>query len=391
MIYWGIAAKRKKSRPKPHPVVTGFLACAALAAVTTLVLQTGLFRSQIDYGPAGSPDALASTTPPAPQLDRALYDSLMRELAFGPVAASSSPEASSSALVSSAASSTAASSTATSSPALPGPWPAPAPYPEAGAVLPFDRIVAYYGNFLSASMGVLGQYPPEEMLTRLMQEVASWQAADPSVRAVPAIDYIAVTAQGYPGADGKYRARMPASEVEKAITLADRVNGLVILDVQVGRSTLQDEIPLLEPYLKLPNVELAIDPEFSMKGGGVPGRVIGTFDAADIDYAAQYLAQVVKEYSLPPKVLVVHRFTEDMVTGYRSIAPLPEVEIVMDMDGYGTPAQKIKVYDQVVKAEPVQFTGIKLFYKNDVRAGGRMMTPQEVLALRPRPSFIQYQ
>lgn len=271
-------------------------------------------------------------------------------------------------------------------------WPVSTVYPKVGALLPANRIVAYYGNFYSKGMGVLGEYPEDEMLTKLQGEVAKWEAADPATPVIPAIDYIAVTAQGSAGADGKYRLRMPDSQIDYALELASKVNGIVILDVQVGLSNVQTEVPLLADYLKKPNVHLAIDPEFAMHNGAKPGTVIGSLDAADINWTAKYLAQLVKDNNLPPKVLVVHRFTEGMVTNYQNIAPLPEVQIVMDMDGWGFPAKKINTYNSVVYPEPVQFTGFKLFYKNDVKPPSTgMLTPSEVLDLTPAPSFIQYQ
>jgi hypothetical protein len=271
-------------------------------------------------------------------------------------------------------------------------WPVQTVYPNYGALLPFNRIVAYYGNFYTGQLGVLGQEPPQQMLQMLMGEVSKWQAADPQTPVIPALDYIAVTAQGSPGADGKYRDRMPADQIQEAVTLADQVNGLVILDVQVGQSTVEDEVPLLAPFLKLPNVELALDPEFDMQPGQRPGTVIGSMSAADINFAANYLAQIVTANNLPPKILVVHRFTEGMVTNTQDITPLPQVQIVMDMDGFGTPAQKTKIYNEVVADMPVQFTGLKLFYKNDVAPPSTgLMTDNQVLNLTPEPSFIQYQ
>lgn len=265
-------------------------------------------------------------------------------------------------------------------------------YPKVGALLPNRRIIAYYGNFYSTKMGVLGEYPPEVMIPKLQAEVAKWNAADPSTPAIPAIDYIAITAQGSPGADGKYRFRMPDSQLDHAVELANQVNGIVILDIQVGLSTLQVELPLLEKYLKMPNVHLAIDPEFSMKGGEEPGTVIGTFSSADVNYAAGYLAKLVQENNLPPKVLIVHRFTQRMVTGTENIKPLPEVQIVMDMDGWGSPAKKLNTYQQFIASQPVQFTGFKLFYKNDLKPPStRLLTPAELLKLTPQPLFIQFQ
>lgn len=271
-------------------------------------------------------------------------------------------------------------------------WPVAAPYPLPGALLPDNRIVAYYGNFYSTKMGILGEHDEGTVLAKLKSEKAAWEAADPTTPVVMGIDYIAVTAQGSPQADGTYKLRMPAEHIQRAIDMANKVDGIVILEIQVGLSTFQKEIPLLEEYLKLPNVHLAIDPEFSMKDGSPPGDVIGTVGSADVNYAANYLAELVKANNLPPKILVIHRFTENMVTGAENIKPLPEVQMVMVMDGWGFGAKKINTYKQVIYPEPVQFTGFKLFYKNDLKPPStRLLTPREVLELTPSPSFIQYQ
>ncbi len=271
-------------------------------------------------------------------------------------------------------------------------WPVKTAYPKAGALLPFNRIIAYYGNFYSTKMGVLGEYPNAQMIAKLQAEKARWEAADPTTPVIPAIDYIAITAQGSPGKDGKYRFRMPDSEIDKAVAVAKQVNGIVILDIQVGLSPLRTELPLLDKYLSMPQVHLALDPEFSMKGGDKPGSVIGTFDAADINYAAEHLRNLVVTHDLPPKVLVVHRFTQNMVTNTKLIKPLPEVQIVMDMDGWGSPAKKLNTYQRFVAQQPVQFTGFKLFYKNDLKPPStRMLTPAELLKLTPQPVFIQFQ
>jgi hypothetical protein len=271
-------------------------------------------------------------------------------------------------------------------------WPIKTPYPDDGALLPFNRIVAYYGNFLSTGMGVLGEYPEDQVLSMLQTEVAKWTAADPSTPVIPAIQYIAVTAQGYAGADGKYRARMPDDQIQKAIDMAAKINGIVILDVQIGQSTLEDEVPLLEKYLEMPQVHLAIDPEFAMQPGQVPGDVyVGTMDAKDINWTINYLAGLVKQYDLPPKILVIHRYREGMVTNYKEIETIPEVQVVMNMDGWGAPAGKTSIYKEYIEDEPVEFTGIKLFYKNDTTSGSTMMTTDQILKLTPEPIYIQYQ
>ncbi|MEK7190158.1 MAG: hypothetical protein AAB661_00120 [Patescibacteria group bacterium] len=271
-------------------------------------------------------------------------------------------------------------------------WPVKTEYPNAGAILPFKRIVAYYGNLYSTKMGVLGEYPEVEMFARLEMEVKKWQEADPKTPVLPALHYIAVVAQGSPGESGKYRLRMPGTEIDKVLAMAEKINAIVFLDLQVGFSNVQTEIPLLEKYLKLPNVHLGIDPEFSMKGTIRPGKVVGTLDAMDINFASNYLANIVKENNLTPKILIIHRYTQKMVTNYKEIKTLPEVQIIMNMDGWGMEAKKINTYQQFIYEEPVQFAGFKLFYKNDtLEKGTVLMTSESLLKLNPQPIYIQYQ
>ena len=276
-----------------------------------------------------------------------------------------------------------------------GRWPVKDPIPVAGAVIPFKRVVAYYGNLYSNRMGALGKWPKKEMIPKLLAEVKKWNDADSVIKAIPALHYICVTAQGSAGKDGKWRYRMPLHQIDTVLNWAKEINALVFVDVQLGLSTLQAEIPLLEKYLSMPNVHLGIDPEFAMngKGGKRPGSVIGTMSADDINYVSGYLAGLVKKHNLPPKILVVHRFTQGMITNYKQIKLYPETQIVIDMDGWGYPAKKIGTYKNWIHSQPIQFTGFKLFYVNDTEKSGQkeMMSPAEVLRLRPAPIYIQYQ
>lgn len=342
-------------------------------------VATALILSGSAYYLIGRGDAVSEQTeqgilwvPPRPTLDREAYDRKLRQLAH---IADDAPPA------------------PADEGAEPPPWPVSAAYPEYGAILPFKRIVAYYGNFLSRGMGVLGEYPEEVVLDKLTKEVSAWEEADPATPVQPAIDYIAIVAQAGSGKDGKYRLRMPEEQVDKALALAEKIDGVVFLEVQAGLADLMGEIRSLEPYLVRREVHLAIDPEFAMKRSGAPpGTRVGTVDAAEVNAAAEYLAALVRENRLPPKILVVHRYTRPMVTNADKIVPLPEVQIVMDMDGWGPPAQKYDSYYSYISSEPVQFTGFKLFYKNDLRRpGSRLLTPAEVLDLTPQPSYIQYQ
>jgi hypothetical protein len=270
-------------------------------------------------------------------------------------------------------------------------WPVPGPAPLPGSILPAKRIVAYYGNPLSKKMGVLGEYPPQEMLSRLDKAVAEWAKADPSTPVQPALHLIVVVAQGAPGRDGMYRLRMPDTLIEKVYSWAQSRNAILFLDVQVGLSNVQAEVPRLEQFLKRPNIHLGIDPEFSMKGGEKPGTKIGTMSSADVNWCINYLSKLVEANHLPPKVLIVHRFTRKMLTDAKGIRLDPRVQVVINMDGWGGPWLKFDSYRDYIQAEPVQFTGFKLFYHNDTKKGEPLLTPGELLRINPVPHYIQYQ
>ncbi|WP_276482276.1 hypothetical protein [Paraflavitalea pollutisoli] len=271
-------------------------------------------------------------------------------------------------------------------------WPADTTYPLYGAVLPYRRVIAFYGNYYAPAMGILGQLPLTDLQRKMNSVVKDWELADPTIPVQPALHYVAVTAQRTPGQGGKYRLRMPASQLDRLLRMADSMNALVYLDVQVGLSTYQEELPALAPYLRLPQVHLGIDPEYSMKSGRVPCSEIGAVDASDINFCSQFLADLVRKEHLPPKMLVVHRFTNAMVSNYKKIRTCPEVQIVMNMDGFGFPQKKIDSYTDWIAGQPVQFTGFKLFFKQDVtQRWPSIMSPQQVLQLYPQPIYIQYQ
>jgi hypothetical protein len=267
-------------------------------------------------------------------------------------------------------------------------WPVKGPEPLPGALIPEHRIVAFYGNPLSKRMGILGEIEPDEMLRRLEETATEWAAADSGQKVLPALHLIATVAQGYPGPARKYRLQMPDSVIERVANWAEERGWLLILDIQAGVSTIEQELPVLVPYLKRPYVHLSLDPEFAMKDGKRPGTDwMGRMDATEVNHAVDVLAKVVEDQSLPPKILVVHRFTRNMLTNASRIKRDPRVQVVIDMDGYGPPGSKMGAYRWFVVRHPVQFTGFKLFFKNDKP----IMKPEEVLQLYPKPMYIQYQ
>jgi hypothetical protein len=261
------------------------------------------------------------------------------------------------------------------------------PPPPSKPLLPDSLIVTYYGNPFSKRMGILGEIPPEAMMARLQKEADLWQKADSSSTVRPGLELVTVVSADYAQQDNTYRYRMPKAMIEKVMGWARSRGWLIILDVQVGRSSVKKELDWILPYLEQPDVHLALDPEFQMAKGLKPGRRIGSSDAEDVNLAVIYLSKLVQEKKLPPKLLLVHRFTDDMLKRYWLIRQDPNVQIVVVMDGFGSPFSKAKIYRREVAREPVQFGGIKLFYKNDQP----MMSRRQVLELQPRPRVVIYQ
>jgi len=273
-------------------------------------------------------------------------------------------------------------------------WPVKGPPLLPGSILPEKRIVAFYGNPLSKRMGILGEIPYDQMLAKLDTFAAMWRAADPTTPVQPALHLIVSVAQSQPGKDGMYRQRSDPDLIEKIYGMAHSRGWITILDIQAGKSTIDSELPRLIPFLSRPDVHLAMDPEFYMhhnREGRTPGEKIGAMDASEVDHAIDQLAQLVDKYHLPPKVLIVHRFTTNMLQHAESIKLDPRVQVVINMDGWGQPWLKFDTYAKCEASEPVDYTGFKLFFHNDTRKGDRLLSPKEVLALRPRPIYIQYQ
>jgi hypothetical protein len=257
----------------------------------------------------------------------------------------------------------------------------------AGSVLPNMRIISFYGHPNSDQMGILGEYSLDELLVKLRAQGDAYAAADPSHPVQLAVELIASVAQGYPGDDGTYLDHTGDDIIQRYVDFANQNGLIVILDVQIGWSTIHDEVEHLRPWLEQPNVHLAIDPEFSTGPDRVPGTVIGEVDGSRVQGAVEMLSQIVQEKGLPSKVLIVHQFEEDMITNKSLITPLPGVDVVLDMDGFGGPSAKLQNYALFVQDQLIEYGGIKLFYKQD----DPVLTPDEIVALDPPALVVIYQ
>jgi hypothetical protein len=254
-------------------------------------------------------------------------------------------------------------------------------------LLPEFRIVMYYGHPHDPAMGVVGEYDIEQLAEILREEAANYAAADPSRPVIPAFEVIATVAQRVPGSDGTYILDTDTETLTTYIDFAAEHGMLVVLDLQVGRGTIAAEIEKVRDLLARPNVHLAIDPEFAVSEGEIPGEYIGSVTAESITYAQEVLAEISVTHGIPPKILIVHQFREDMIQGKDRLAPVPGVQLVIDADGYGAPELKTAVYNFLVRDELIEFSGVKLFYRQDMP----LMTPQEILALVPAPNVVIYQ
>jgi hypothetical protein len=273
--------------------------------------------------------------------------------------------------------------TATSVPAVEPVAVAPVKDP---SLLAERRVVSYYGNPWSAQMGILGELTKAELVRELKEVAKSYEVA--GGKAVqPAIHLIASVAQAAPGADGLYLYHMPDEVIEEYATLAAENDLLLILDLQVGRSSVQDEIASFYRYLLRPYVHLALDPEFTMPPGKQPGVSIGTMDAEQINYAIRALAELVEGRSLPNKILIIHQFNAEMVRNRTEIRQHPRVDFVIDMDGYGGRESKLGNYQLYAADGASRFAGIKLFYRHDFQ----LLRPEELMDLIPPPDLVIYQ
>lgn len=254
-------------------------------------------------------------------------------------------------------------------------------------IFPTYRVLSYYGFPGEVNMGVLGEYDMQTLLEKLKAQAAEYEAVDDRPYQL-AFEVIASVAQQWEGEDGDYLAYIGKDMLQEYIDFTAANDLLLILDVQFGHKTVQEEVAAMEPYLKYPHVQLALDPEFAVGEGEVPGTVIGEIDAADINYAQNELARIAAENGLPPKLLIVHQFHYDSITNREQIATVPGVQFVLEVDGFGTPDEKRSTFAVLAGDHLFDFHGFKLWYNGQ---DDPIMTPQDVLNLDPQPDLIIYQ
>lgn len=252
-------------------------------------------------------------------------------------------------------------------------------------VLPNYEVVAYYGAPQAPELGVLGLTPPEEAVAALNTRAEEY-AALTNKPIYPAFELISTVAQNSPGESGEYRFHQDESLIEDYLRVADENDFLLILDIQPGRADFVDEVKRLRPFLSNPNVGVALDPEWHLPKG-VPGEEIGSVKASVINRVGELMSRQAREQNLPQKLLIVHQFTDEMIQMDEKLKEHPNVALVLNADGFGTPELKIGTYDRLAPKTQPPFAGFKLFFTEDTQ----VMSATQVLELQPRPKVVVYE
>jgi hypothetical protein len=252
-------------------------------------------------------------------------------------------------------------------------------------VFPAFRVVAFYGAPGDEQLGVLGIGPPRAAGRRLERQARPYRRGGRPI--LPAFELIATVVHAAAGEDGDYSQRQSDGTIRRYLRAARARRALLILDVQPGRAPFMREVRAFRRFLEEPDVSLALDPEWSMGPGQIPGQEIGFTDAATVNEVSRYLSRIVRERNLPEKLLVVHRFTPDMIRDEQRLERHPGVALTVNVDGFGDRPNKISKYREFTRGRRGRHHGFKLFYEEDTN----LMRPGDVLRLRPRPELIVYE
>ena len=258
-----------------------------------------------------------------------------------------------------------------------------------GLVFPGRRMIALYGHPYGPELGVMGEQDPAAAVALAQQYAADYQPLDDQP-IVPAFEVIASVASEFPGDDGNYSNETPMEDLVPYVDAIVDAGGYAVIDLQPGQGSFLEQAKLYQDLLKRPNVGLALDAEWKLNPGEAPLSRIGSATAAEINEVADWLAQLVRDNSLPQKALVLHQFNvamfpdrENIVTGQ------PELAWVLHADGHGVPEQKFETWDVLRQGLDPNFF---MAWKNFIDEDFPMFTPEQTYRdVEPRPWFVSYQ
>ena len=255
-------------------------------------------------------------------------------------------------------------------------------------MFPQYRLFGYSGAPGSPAFGRLGT---GDLDARVREIDRRGRAYAGGRKVMPVLELITVIVDDLPGQDGDYNRRLNDATIRTYLAAARRHKALLLLDVQPGRDDFITLAKELEPWLKQPDVGLALDPEWAVEKGQVPGRVFGRTTGAELDSVAAYLDSLVRANGLPQKVMVFHQVAAKVVRGQERIRTRPGVVVIKSVDGIGSRGAKTATWQVLVRGLPPSIhPGFKLFYKEDARHGP-LMTAAQVLALKPTPEYVLFE
>ena len=256
-------------------------------------------------------------------------------------------------------------------------------------IFPTYRLVGYAGLTGSSTLGRLGTGPLEQRVREMERRARPYAAGR---KVLPVLEIIATIVHASPGKDRKYRSRLSDKQIEVYLSAARKHKALLLLNIQPGRSEFLPEAKSYERWLREPDVGVALDPEWAMDAGQRPGGAYGHTTGAELNQTAAYLSRLVEKHDLPEKVMVYHQVAASVVRKESGLKDHPGVAQIKSVDGLGPPGPKVNTYRVVNRTTPKHVhAGFKLFFTEDTEGGSRLMTPREVLGLKPRPEYVMYE
>ncbi len=264
----------------------------------------------------------------------------------------------------------------------------PTATPERESPLAKNQMVVFYGSPISPGLGILGAFSPDEAAKRLRDEASVYDGLNGDGRGViAAVDLIYAQVQSEPTQNGLYLRYLPDGVVRRYIALAEKFDLQLILDLQIGRADVADEVRKIAPYLKNPRVHVAIDPEYAVGPEGVPLETPGTITGDDINAVQQVVADIVERNNLPSKLVFVHQYLEETIIDGEATKQMPNVDVVLNMDGFGDQQEKLKKYRHFAARPYAHHRGFNIFLHLD----DAPLTENQIQQLSPQPDVIFYQ
>jgi hypothetical protein len=257
-------------------------------------------------------------------------------------------------------------------------------------LFPGRMLVALYGSPGSPALGVLGEQDLDATVQRTRDHAAAFEPLV-DVPVLPAFEIIVTVASSAAGPDGNYSAELDPEAIRPWAEAARDAGVFVVLDLQPGRTDFLTQAKQYQSLLELPNVGLALDPEWRLEPDQVHLTQIGSVGVDEVNSVITWLADLTRERQLPQKLFVVHQFRLDSLPDReRTDTSRPELAVMIHADGQGTQGDKQDTWRALHQDLPPGplFWGWKNFYDED----SPMLTPQQTIEqVDPRPDLVTYQ